>query len=171
VGALVVRDGLGLAPLVHGGGPERDRRSGTHNVAGIVAMAAALAATTADRQASARRVKALRDRLGERLLATVPGATETGRREDRVAGHLHMRFAGTESEALVILLDEAGLAVSAGAACSSGAVEASHVLTSMGYDEDEATTGIRFSLGHTTTDADIERAAAAVPPAVAQLRD
>ena len=125
----------------------------------------------AERQESSARVTILRDRLGDSLVAAVPGAVETGPRQARVPGHLHIRFAGVESEALVVLLDEAGVAVSAGAACSSGAVEASHVLTSMGHSRDEASSGIRFSLGSTTTDAHIERAMEAVPQAVAQLRD
>jgi cysteine desulfurase len=134
-------------------------------------MAAALAATSSGRARTVARVTAQRDRLGDGLLATVAGAAETGDRRDKVAGHLHLRFAGVESEALVVLLDESGVAVSAGAACSSGAIEASHVLASMGFDADEATSGIRFSLGETTTDADVELALAVVPDAVAQLRD
>jgi cysteine desulfurase len=171
VGALVVRRGTGLVPVTHGGGQERERRSGTHNVAGIVAMAAALTVTDSARPEGVARVGVLRDRLADGLLAGVSGCAETGRRGDNVAGHLHLRFAGVESEALVILLDEAGVAVSAGAACSSGAVEVSHVLTSMGYGTAEAASGIRFSLGSTTTDAEIDHALAAVPGAVAQLRD
>jgi cysteine desulfurase len=171
VGALVVREGTGLRPVIHGGGQERERRSGTHNVAGIVAMAAALSVTDSDRPAVVARVGVLRDRLGNGLLAEVTGSTESGRREDKVAGHLHLRFAGVESEALVVLLDEVGVAVSAGAACSSGAVDISHVLTSMGLPRDQAGSGIRFSLGVTTTEADIDHALAVVPGAVGQLRD
>jgi cysteine desulfurase len=171
VGVLIARNGLSLPPLVHGGGQERDRRSGTHNVAGIVGMAVALSVTVARRHQDAARVGMLRDRLGDGLVAGVAGAVETGARHAKVPGHLHVRFAGVESEALVVLLDEAGVAVSAGAACSSGAVEASHVLTSMGYNHHEAMSGIRFSLGSTTTGTDIERAIEAVPGAVAQLRD
>ena len=171
VGALVLRHGTAVSPVIHGGGQERERRSGTHNVAGIVAMAAALSATVSGRDDTVGRVAALRDRLGDGLLASVDGAAETGRRQHKVAGHLHLRFAGVESEALVVLLDGAGVAVSAGAACSSGAVEVSHVLTSMGLEPDEAASGIRFSLGSTTTDADIDRVLAVVPKAVAQLRD
>jgi cysteine desulfurase len=171
VGALVVRHGTALRPVTHGGGQERDRRSGTHNVAGIVATAAALEATTAGRTGVVPRVAALRDRLGDGLLASVPGAVETGERPDKVAGLLHLRFSGVEGEALVVLLDQAGVAVSAGAACASGAVEASHVLVSMGMDPREASGGIRFSLGSSTTDRDIDHALAAVPVAVAQLRD
>ncbi|MGP0108741.1 MAG: cysteine desulfurase family protein [Acidimicrobiales bacterium] len=171
IGALVVRDGTVVHPLHHGGGQERDRRSGTHNVAGIVSMAAALAATDSDRPSTVERVGRMRDRLGDGLLCTVAGTSETGERSARTAGHLHLRFAGIEAEALVVLLDEAGVAVSAGAACSSGAVEASHVLESMGLQREEATGGIRFSLGVTTTEADIDHALAVVPGAVGQLRD
>jgi cysteine desulfurase len=171
VGLLVTGDGIPLQPLIHGGGQERERRSGTHNVAGIVATGKALAVTVARRTATVERVTALRDRLGDGLLRSVAGTVETGDRAHRVAGTVHMRFAGVESEALVLLLDEAGVAASAGAACSSGAVEVSHVLVSMGLRPDEASTGIRFSLGATTTGAVIDHALAVVPGAVAQLRD
>ena len=171
VGVLVVADGIRLGAMAHGGGQERERRSGTHNVAGIVATAAALEVVVAERAATSARVTAWRDRLGDGLLASVPGAAETGEREDRVAGHLHLRFDGVESEALVVLLDEAGVAVSAGAACSSGAVEASHVLLSMGFGPGEAASGIRFSLGAGVAEWEIDHALAVVPAAVAQLRD
>jgi cysteine desulfurase len=171
VGALVVAPGVAIGPHIHGGGQERDRRSGTHNVAGIVAMAAALSVTEAERPATVARVGALRDRLGDGILASVAGTVETGERHQRVAGSMHLRFAGVEAEALVVLLDQAGLSVSAGAACSSGAVEVSHVLTSMGLSPEEAASGIRLSLGATTTDADIDHALAVVPGAVGQLRD
>ena len=171
VGALVVRAGTGLEPLLYGGGQERERRSGTPDVAGIVAMAAALAVTVAERDRITARVVALRDRLGDALVATVAGVVETGDRRQRTPGHLHLRFSGIESEAMVVLLDAAGVAVSAGAACSSGAVEASHVLEAMGLDRSQATTGIRFSLGSTTTEADVDLALAVVPDVVAQLRD
>jgi cysteine desulfurase len=171
VGALVVAPGVAIGPHIHGGGQERDRRSGTHNVAGIVATAAALAVTESARPATVARVTALRDRLGDGILSTVSGAVETGDRRDRVAGSLHLRFAGVEAEALVVLLDQLGVAVSAGAACSSGAVEVSHVLASMGLSTEEASSGIRFSLGATSTEEDVVHALAVVPGAVAQLRD
>ncbi len=171
VGALLAAPGVVIGAHIHGGGQERDRRSGTHNVAGIVAMGVALSVTEAARPATVARVGALRDRLGDGILASVPGTVETGERRGRVAGSLHLRFAGIESEALVVLLDQLGLSVSAGAACSSGAVEVSHVLTSMGLTTDEAASGIRFSLGATTTEADVDLALAIVPGAVAQLRD
>ncbi len=169
-GCLVVRDGTFLEPIIRGGGQERERRSGTANLAGAVGMAAALAATSADRAGLASRVAALRDRLVDGLRASVPGCEETGRREETVPGHGHLRFAGVEAEALVVLLDEGGVAASAGAACSSGAVEVSHVLTAMGFSEAEAASGVRFSLGWNTTDSDVELALAVAPSAVDRLR-
>jgi len=170
VGALVVRSGTEVAPVLHGGGQERDRRSGTHNVAGIVGMAAAMAATVDARAATVERVGALRDRLADGLLASVPGAVETGDRSTRVAGSCHLRFPGIESEALLVLLDDAGLCASAGSACASGAMEPSHVLAAMGVPRHEALSSLRLSLGATTTDDDIDLALGIVPAAVARLR-
>ncbi len=171
VGALLLAPGVAIGAHIHGGGQERERRSGTHNVAGIVAMATALGVTESVRPATVARVARLRDRLGDGILSAVAGSTETGERPDRVAGSLHLRFAGVEAEALVVVLDQLGVSVSAGAACSSGAVETSHVLTSMGLSPEEAAGGIRMSLGPTTTEGDIDAAVAVVPGAVAQLRD
>jgi cysteine desulfurase len=171
VGVLVVRHGVAIEPVIRGGGQERDRRSGTPNVAGIVSMAAALSATVAGRTETAGRVAALRDRLVDGLLASVDGAEESGDRAHRVPGHAHLRFTGVESEAMVVLLDEAGVAASAGAACSSGAVEPSHVLLAMGLDKQAASSGVRFSLGITSTDADVDRVLAVVPGLVAGLRN
>jgi cysteine desulfurase len=170
VGALVVRGGVRLAPLVHGGGQEADRRSGTHNVAGIVGMAEAMRVTVAERAAVVARVGRLRDRLADGLLAAVPGAVETGDRARKVAGNCHLRFPGVESEALLVLLDEAGVCASAGSACASGAIEPSHVLTAMGIPRDEALSSVRLSLGFATTDADVDLALKVVPDAVARLR-
>ncbi|MGI8775875.1 MAG: cysteine desulfurase family protein [Acidimicrobiales bacterium] len=170
VGALVVRDGVKVAPILHGGGQERDRRSGTHNVAAIVGMAAAMQATVVERDATARRVGDLRDRLVDGLLATVPDSAETGDRSAKVAGNAHLSFGGIESEALLVLLDGAGVCASAGSACTSGAMEASHVLVAMGIDRDRALGSLRLSLGATSSDVDVDRALAAVPAAVARLR-
>ena len=170
VGGLVVRHGTGLVTQTTGGGQERERRSGTVNVAGVVAMAAALDRAAGDLPGENARVASLRDRLADGLLTSVAGTVWTGSR-DAAPGFCHLRFAGLEGEALVLLLDEVGLAVSAGAACSSGAVEASHVLAGMGLGQAEAGSGIRFSLGWTTSDRDVDRALSAVPGVVAQLRD
>ena len=170
VGALVVREGLRIVPLLHGGGQERERRSGTHNVAGIVGMAAAMRATVDTRATTNERVARLRDRLADGLLATVPGAVETGGRARKVAGNCHLRFLNTESEALLLLLDEQGVYASAGSACASGAIEPSHVLTAMGIEHDDALSAVRFSLGYTSTEEDVDLALRVVPPAVERLR-
>ena len=171
VGALVVRRGVRLRPILHGGGQERDLRSGTHNVAGIVGMAAAVAVTVERREQVNARVRQLRDRLTDGLLASVPGAVETGDRARKVPGICHLRFPDVESEALLVLLDEMGICASAGSACTSGAIEPSHVVTAMGVPHREALTSLRLSLGSTTTDADIDLALKAVPDAVARLRE
>lgn len=170
VGALVVRGGRALAPLMHGGGQEQERRSGTHNVAGIVGMAAAMTATVAARQETDPRVRALRDRLADGLLGSVPGAVETGDRSTKIAGNCHLRFPGADSEGLLFLLDEVGVCASAGSACASGAIEPSHVLAAMGVPRHEARCSIRLSLGPTTTDADVDLAVKVVPEMVARLR-
>ena len=168
VGALVAR--VPVKPILHGGGQEADRRSGTHNVAGIVGMAAAMQATVDQRAATNARVAQLRDRLADGLLAAIPDAVETGDRSKKVPGNCHLRLPGVESEALLVLLDEAGICASAGSACASGAIEPSHVLTAMGIPRDEALSSVRLSLGTTTTDADVDLALKAVPDAVARLR-
>jgi cysteine desulfurase len=170
VGALVVRDGTSLAPILHGGGQERDRRSGTHNVAGIVGMAAAMQAAVSEREATVERVSALRDRLADGIADAVPGTVETVPRHRRVAGSCHLRFPGAESEALLVLLDDAGVCASAGSACTSGAIEPSHVLTAMGVGSEDALSSLRLSLGTTTTEAEVDLAVKAVTDAVARLR-
>ena len=170
VGALVVRGGVDLAPMILGGGQERDLRSGTHNVAGIVGMAAAARATLDTRKAVVDRVRPLRDRLADAIVAELPDVVETGDRARKVAGNCHLRFRGIESEALLVLLDQAGVCASAGSACASGAIEPSHVLTAMGVARDDALGSLRLSLGPTTTAADVDRAIAAVVDAVRTLR-
>jgi cysteine desulfurase len=170
VGALVVREPSRLAPVIHGGGQERERRSGTHNVAGIVGLAAALRTVVEERPRFVPLVGALRDRLCDGLLAAIPDSRETGARASKVAGTCHLLFDGVESEALLLLLDDAGVCASAGSACASGALEPSHVLTAMGIDDRLALSSLRLSLGWTTTDDDVDLALKAVPDAVARLR-
>src|SRR4051812_3334407 len=170
VGVLTIRDGASLAPLMLGGGQERERRSGTHNVAGIVALATALAETDTEREQSNARIAALRDRLADGLLARVDGATETVPRERKVPGSAHMCFEGIESESLLFLLDEAEVCASAASACASGAMEQSHVLAAMGVPTSRSQGALRMSLGHTTTEADVDRAVDVVADSVAQLR-
>ena len=169
-GALVVREGTELEALFVGGGQERERRAGTHDVAGAVGLATALAAVARERESESARVGALRDQLADGLLHAVPAVTEAADRKFVLPGHCHLCFAGVDREELVVLLDEAGICVSGGAACASGALEPSHVLAAMGVPAPIASGSIRFSLGHTTTADDVERALAVVPEAVARLR-
>jgi cysteine desulfurase len=170
VGALVVRAGTRLEPLVEGGGQESGRRSGTSDVAGAVAMAAALSATTESRAADVARVGALRDRLLAGLQARVPDLFENGDPTRKVAGNCHVGVPGVEAEALLVALDRAGVCAAAGSSCSSGATEASHVLTAMGLSREDALASVRLSLGFASTGADVTRALAAIPETVARLR-
>ncbi|HEY8526835.1 MAG TPA: cysteine desulfurase family protein [Acidimicrobiales bacterium] len=173
VGALVARRGVPLRATTLGGGQERELRSGTHNVAGIVGFAAALRVVAETREATAARVRALRDRLAGGLVAAVPAAVETGveggDRRHRLPGTVHLCIPGVESEALLFLLDEAGVAASAASACASGAQEASHVLAAMGVPPALARGALRLTLGWTSTEADVDAALAAVPAAAARL--
>jgi len=169
-GALVVRGDRRLDAIVVGGGQERERRAGTHDVAGAVGLATALAASAACRDEEAVRVGALRDRLADGICSTVPDVLETAGRKGVLPGHCHLCFTGVDREELVVLLDASGVCVSGGAACASGALEPSHVLAAMGVAREAARGAIRFSLGHTTTAADVDRALAVVPEAVGRLR-
>lgn len=169
-GALVVRRGVALQPLLEGGGQERGLRAGTVNVAGAVAMATALRVTVERRTADVERVRALRDRLADTLLADVPDTFENGDRARKVAGNAHLGFRGVEAEALLVALDREGVCAAAGSSCSSGATEPSHVLTAMGVPLDDARSSIRLSLGFASTAADVDRALEVVPAVVAALR-
>jgi cysteine desulfurase len=169
-GALVVRGAVPIEPLTEGGGQEQGLRSGTSDVAGAVAMAAALEATGASRDADGVRLEALRDRLVDGLLASVPASFENGDRTKKVAGNAHLGFEGIEAEALLVLLDASGVYGAAGSSCSSGATEPSHVLAAMGLPRGAALSSIRLSLGFASVEADVDLALAVVPEAVAKLR-
>jgi cysteine desulfurase len=179
VGALVVRGDTQLAPLHRGGGQERGRRSGTQNVAGIAAMAAAIAATVRDRDETVARVGRLRDRLADALTSRVDGLVETAvpldaagapDRRGKVAGSCHVCIDGIENEALLFLLDQRGVAASAASSCASGALDPSHVLAAIGVPRERAQGSLRLSLGATTTEAEVDHAVEVVVDAVAQLR-
>lgn len=169
VGILAIRDGITIDPIILGGGQERDRRSGTHNLPGIVAAAEALRLTDAERTVEVARIGNLRDRLCA-ALSQIEGAQLTIPDGGAVPGVVHMCLRGIESEALLYLLDEVGVCASAASACASGAMEPSHVLAAMGVERERSMGALRLSLGHTTTEDDIDRAAVAVVEAVGRLR-
>jgi cysteine desulfurase len=170
VGALYVRKGVRLEPLMHGGHSERDRRAGTENVPAIAGFGKAAELARARLSEYGARISALRDRLEQRLLERVPGARANGRGAPRTPNTCNILFPGVESESLVIALDLQGLACSAGAACSSGATDPSHVLAAIGLSSAEARASVRLSLGWTNTDKDVDRALELIPAVVAAHR-
>ncbi len=172
VGALYLRKGIPIRPLFYGGRHERSRRAGTENVPGIVGLgkAAQLAKEALDR-GDDKKMSAMRDRLQEGILAQVEDAGVNGDDAPRVPNTTNIRFDHIDGEAMVIALDLKGVAVSTGAACSSGAIEPSHVLLAMGLRPDQARASIRFSLGKQTVAEDIDCALALVPEVVARLRE
>jgi cysteine desulfurase len=171
IGALAVSPRVTLRPRQHGGGQERERRSGTQDVAGAVGMATALQLVVKERTAATARVAGLRDRLAEGLLGAVPWAHRTVSAGVGVLpGHLHLCLAGVDREELLVALGREGICVSGGSSCASGALEPSHVLAAMGVGADLAAGAVRFSLGYETTDEDVDRALAVVPPLAARLR-
>jgi cysteine desulfurase len=171
VGALVVRRGARLVPVIDGGGQERDLRSGTHNVAGIVGMAAALTATVTRRAEEAPRVAALRDRLTAGIAAGLPdGAVRVnGDPARKLVNNCHLAFPGVEAEALLLLLDRDGVCASAGSSCASGALEPSHVLAAMGLPADLARSSVRLTVGWPTTEAEVDEAVAVITAGVGRL--
>jgi cysteine desulfurase len=172
IGALYVKKGTPLLPLFHGGRHERSRRAGTENVPGIVGLgqAAKIAKYGLDNGAR-EKLAAMRDGLERRVLEQIEETHVNGAGAPRVPNTTNIRFRHIEGEALVIALDLKGLAVSTGAACSSGAIEPSHVLIAMGLRPDQARASIRFSLGKQTTEAEIDFALSLIPSTVSRLRD
>jgi cysteine desulfurase len=157
VGALVLRKGVDITPILHGGGQERDIRSGTLNSAGIVAFAAAVQSAIRDLDVNTEKVRALRAKLIAAIQSEVPDATLNGVMSgDTLPGIANISFPRTESDSLLLLFDAEGIACSTGSACSAGVQEASHVLMAMGLSEKEARSSLRFSLGTSNTDTDIE---------------
>ena len=172
VGALYVRKGTILQPMLYGGSHERSRRAGTENVPGIVGLGkAAELAREALEHGDLAKMAAMRDRIQETLLGAVEATGVNGDGAPRVPNTTNIYFDYIEGEALVIALDLKGLAVSTGAACSSGAIEPSHVLTAMGLRPDRARASLRFSLGKQNTPEDVEFALSLVPQTVARLRE
>jgi len=171
-GALFLKKGTQLQPLFHGGRHERSRRAGTENVPGIVGLGkAAKLASESFNNGAIERLAAMRDRLQRVVLSCIEGTTVNGDGAPRVPNTANIRFDDIEGESLVIALDLKGLAVSTGAACSSGAIEPSHVLIALGLKPEQARASIRFSLGKQTTEEDIDFAIQLLPETVARLRE
>lgn len=169
-GVLVARGRVALEPVLHGGGQERGRRSGTENVAGAVAFATALRLAEAERADATARAERQGRELRDRILASVDGALLTGDPQRRLPGTVSFVFPGTSGEAVLLELERIGVTCSSGSACAAGSSDPSHVLTAIGIPADLAQTAVRFTLGPTTTDAEIADAAASVIRAVSAVR-
>jgi cysteine desulfurase len=170
IGALIVRDRKAIEAIIHGGGQQFGIRPGTENVAGAVALGRAAELAVAEQEDNAGRLRALRDELASRLKAAVPELMINAEDSDRAPHLLSVSIDGADSEALLMHLDLAGIAASSGSACSTGAVEPSHVLVAMGISRERALGTIRFSFGRESTHSDVERAAEVVPRVAAKVR-
>jgi cysteine desulfurase len=170
IGALIVRDRKAVEAIIHGGGQQFGIRPGTENVAGAVALGRAALLAAREQPEEAPRLRALRDRLAERLGAAVRGLTVNGQAGESAPHVLNVSVAGADSEALLMHLDLAGVAASSGSACSTGSVEPSHVLVAMGVPRELAVGAIRFSLGRESTADDVDRVAEVMPAVVAKVR-
>lgn len=170
IGALLLGREVACTPLLHGGGQERDVRSGTVDVPAVVAFAVAVELAVKRQQEHAARLTALREDLVARVRAAVPDAVYNGDPVDRLPGNAHFSFPGCEGDALLLLLDAQGIACSTGSACSAGVAQPSHVLLAMGADERVARSSLRFTLGHTSTTEEIDALIGALPGAVDRAR-
>ena len=169
VGALYVNRKARYTPMLRGS-QEESKRGGTQNVASIVAFGKAAELAQSHLLTVAQRIAKLRDRFEETILSTVDGARRNGTDEPRLPNTSNLTFAGIDAETALLLFDQEGLCCSAGSACSSGSINPSHVLTAMGVSRDEARASLRFSLGRTTTDSEVERALEIIPRIIAKLR-
>ena len=170
VGALYVRRGMRIDSLIHGGEQERGLRAGTENTAGIVGLGKAIEIAAASLEENTEKTRRLRDRLTEGILSSVPDAFLNGPTEGRLPNNCSVRFGGIDGEALLLRLDLAGIAGSAGSACTAGSQEISHVLKAIGLNDEEAKSSLRLTVGPENTEAEIDEAAAAVREIVADLR-
>ena len=166
IGALLVRRETDLVPLLHGGGQERDIRSGTLDTPATAGFAVAVEHAVAAQPAEAERLTVLRDALVDGVLEVVPGARLSGDPVRRLPGNAHLSFHGCEGDSLLLLLDARGIDCSTGSACNAGVAEPSHVLLAMGYDDERARGSLRFTLGHTTTRAEVDTVVAQIGPVV-----
>ena len=170
VGALYVRKGVPLLPLIEGGAQERRKRAGTENVAGIVGLAAALQTACDHLEANAAKVTALRDRLIDGL-AAIPHAALNGDRDHRLPGNVNVCFEGIEGESLLLLLDDRGICASSGSACTSGSLDPSHVLLAIGRPHEVAHGSLRLSLCEENTEAEVDAMLREIPKVVEYLRN
>ena len=169
-GALVLGRDVACTPLLHGGGQERDVRSGTFDTPALAGLAVATTLATQRQPATAGRLAALRDDLVRRVLTAIPDAVYNGDPVDRLPGNAHFSFPGCEGDSLLMLLDARGIEVSTGSACSSGVARPSHVLVAMGHAEEQARSSLRFSLGHSSTAADVDALLEVLPSVVERAR-
>ncbi|WP_440899142.1 cysteine desulfurase family protein [Actinosynnema sp.] len=170
IGALLLGRQVGVTPLLHGGGQERDVRSGTLDVPAIAAFAVAVRHAVERREASAARLRALRDQLVGAVRAAVPDVIVNGDPEDGLPGHAHLTFPGCEGDSLLMLLDARGVECSTGSACTAGVAQPSHVLLAMGVDPVLARGSLRFTLGWTSTEAEVRELAGVIGPVVERAR-
>jgi cysteine desulfurase len=166
VAALILKKGVNLEPVLHGGGQERDIRSGTFNAPGIIAFAAAASNAIAHMKARDVKIRQLKNLLITKVLAAVPDAWVNGQSENSLPGVVNITFPGTDNEGLLLLLDMAGIACSTGSACSAGVHRPSHVLMAIGLTEEETTSSLRFSLGESNTEEEIEKLATVIASVV-----
>lgn len=169
-GALYIRTGVRIDPMIHGGSQERGLRAGTENVPGIVGLGKAIETAESEREETAARIRGLRDLLISRIAGSIPGARLNGHSERRLPNNCHFSFSGIESEALVLRMDLAGVSVSGGSACTSGSMEPSHVLQAIGLKDGMLRGGVRMTLGRGTTQDEIEKTAQLLSEIVGDLR-
>ncbi len=170
IGVLLLGRDIACTPLLHGGGQERDVRSGTLDVPGAVGLAVALELTVERRAAQSARLRRLRDRLVQGIATQIPDVIVNGHPTDHLPGIAHLSFPGCEGDSLLMLLDARGIECSTGSACSAGVAQPSHVLLAMGADPARARGSLRFSLGHTSTEADVDAVIAEIGPVVERAR-
>ncbi len=170
IGALYIRRGTKMQPLIHGGTQERSRRAGTENVAGAVGLARATELMLHDQEGAAERLADLRNRLELGLMAALPGVLRNGHPTERLPHTANLALLGVEAESVILALDLCGVGISSGAACSSGSLEPSHVLAAMGLSRERVEGSVRFSLGRGTTPEDIDRVLEVLPPIVERMR-
>ncbi len=171
VGLMYLRKRTRISPLLHGGGQEKSRRAGTHNVPGIVGMAKAFELATERMADDAAREAALRDRLWQGLSGSIEAIHLNGDMAHRLSGNLNVRLDGIEGEAMILMLDMEGICVSSGSACTTGSLEPSHVLLAMGIPAEHAHGSLRITLGRSTTQEDIDHFIKVFPPIVSRLRE